>query len=57
MGASFTTPGNLYNAGILNLASGILNVTGTFTQESAGAYAVGIGGITPGSSRTAKLTT
>ena len=48
-GASFTTSGSLDNAGTVNLAAGTLNVTGNYTQESTGTYAVGIGGILPGS--------
>ena len=48
-GGSFTTAGNLDNAGTVNLAAGTLTVTGNYTQESTGTYAVGIGGISPGS--------
>ncbi len=48
-GATLTTSGNLVNDGIVDLAAGTLNVTGTYTQASAGTYDVGIGGITPGS--------
>ncbi len=47
---AFTTAGNLDNSGTIDLAAGTLNVAGTYTQESTGAYDVGIGGITPGSS-------
>ena len=47
---AFTTAGNLDNAGTIDLAPGTLNVDGTYTQESTGAYDVAIGGITPGSS-------
>ncbi|MGO9916764.1 MAG: beta strand repeat-containing protein, partial [Isosphaeraceae bacterium] len=49
-GATFTIAGNLDNAGTIDLAPGTLDVTGTYTQESTGAYDVAIGGITPGSS-------
>ncbi len=49
-GTSFTSAGNLDNAGTIDLAPGTLNVAGTYTQESAGAYDVAIGGTTPGSS-------
>ena len=48
--ATLTTSGNLDNAGTIDLAPGTLNVGGTFTQENTGAFDVGIGGTTPGSS-------
>ncbi len=48
-GASFTTVGNLDNAGTIDLAPGTLTVTGAYTQESSGAFQAGIGGATAGS--------
>jgi len=48
-GESFTTAGNLDNAGTIDLAPGTLNVTGTYSQESTGSFDVGIGGTTAGS--------
>ncbi len=48
-GGSFTTAGNLDNAGTVDLAPGTLNVTGTYTQEATGAYDVAVGGTTAGS--------
>ena len=48
-GATFTISGDLDNAGTIDLAAGTLNVPGNYTQESTGTYAVGIGGVTPGS--------
>ncbi len=46
---ALTTAGNLDNAGTIDLAPGTLNVAGTYTQESTGAFDVGVGGTTPGS--------
>ncbi len=48
-GGSFTTAGNLDNAGSIDLASGTLNVTGNYTQEASGAFEVAIGGLAAGS--------
>ncbi len=48
-GDSFSLPGNLDNAGTIDLAPGTLNVAGDYTQESTGTLAVGIGGTTSGS--------
>jgi hypothetical protein len=48
-GATLTTAGNMVNDGNVDLAAGTLNITGTYTQASTGAYSVAIGGITPGS--------
>ncbi len=47
-GGSFTTAGDLDNAGTIDLAPGTLNVTGNYTQESSGTYAVGVGGLAVG---------
>ena len=48
-GDSFSLPGNLDNAGTIDLAPGTLNVAGDYTQESTGTLAAGIGGTTSGS--------
>ena len=48
-GGSFTTAGDLDNAGTIDLAAGTLNVAGNYTQETTGAYDVAIGGLVPGS--------
>jgi hypothetical protein len=48
-GASLAPSGDLDNAGTIDLAAGTLNLSGNYTQESTGTYAVGVGGITPGS--------
>ena len=47
-GGSFPTAGNLDNAGTIDLAPGILNVTGNYTQESTGAFDVAVGGVAAG---------
>jgi hypothetical protein len=47
-GGSFTTSGDLDNAGMINLAPGTLDVTGNYTQESSGAFDVGVGGLESG---------
>jgi Bacterial Ig-like domain (group 3) len=46
-GGSFTTAGNLDNAGTISLGPGALTVTGGYTQASTGTFDEGIGGITP----------
>ena len=48
-GGSFTTAGDLDNAGTIDLAPGTLNVAGNYTQEATGAYDVGVGGLAAGS--------
>ena len=48
-GASLTTAGNLDNSGTIDLASGTLDVAGSFSQEPTGSFDVAIGGLTPGS--------
>ena len=48
-GGSFTTAGDLDNAGTIDLAAGTLNVAGNYTQEASGAYDVGVGGLAAGS--------
>ncbi len=48
-GGSFTTAGDLDNAGTIELAPGTLNISGNYTQEAAGTLAVGIGGLSAGS--------
>ena len=48
-GGSFTTAGDLDNAGTVDLAAGTLNVAGNYTQEVSGAYDVGVGGLAAGS--------
>ena len=48
-GGSFTTVGDLDNAGTIDLAAGTLNVAGSYTQELTGAYEVGVGGLAAGS--------
>ncbi len=45
-GASLSLPGNLDNAGTIDLAPGTLNVAGNYTQETTGTLGVGIGGTT-----------
>ena len=47
-GGSFTTAGDLDNAGTIGLAAGTLNVAGNYTQEVRGNYDVGVGGLGPG---------
>ncbi len=47
-GASFTTAGNLDDAGTIDLPAGTLNVKGAYTQESTGTYDVSIGGLSAG---------
>ena len=48
-GGSFTTAGDLDNAGTIDLAPGTLNIAGNYTQESSGAYDVAVGGLVAGS--------
>ena len=48
-GASLSLPGNLDNAGTIDLAPGTLKVAGNYTQETTGTLGVGIGGTTSGS--------
>ena len=47
-GGSFTTAGDLDNAGTIDLAAGTLNVAGNYTQEVSGTYGVGVGGLAAG---------
>ena len=47
-GASIAVPGNLDNAGTLELGPGTLNVAGNFTQESSGVFKNSVGGTTAG---------
>ncbi|MGO9919871.1 MAG: beta strand repeat-containing protein, partial [Isosphaeraceae bacterium] len=48
-GASFSTTGNLDNAGTIDLAAGTIGVNGTYTQETTGTYDVGVSGTSAGS--------
>ena len=48
-GVSFTSSGNLDNAGTVDLAPGTLNVNGNYTQESTGAIDLAVGGLNAGS--------
>ena len=47
-GGSFTTAGDLDNAGTIDLSPGTLTVAGNYTQESSGRYDVGVGGLAAG---------
>ena len=48
-GGSFTTAGDLDNAGTIDLVPGTLNAAGNYTQEVSGSYDVGVGGPAAGS--------
>jgi len=48
-GGSFTTAGNLDNAGALELGPATLDVTGNYTQEPTGSFDAAAGGTSPGS--------
>ncbi len=48
-GLSFATAGSLDNAGMISLAPAILDVAGSYTQESTGGFDTSVGGTTAGS--------
>jgi len=48
-GPTVSVTGNLDNAGILQLSPGSFNIAGNYTQESTGAFDVGLGGTIAGS--------
>ena len=48
-GAALSLPGNLDNAGTIDIAPGTLKVAGNYTQETTGTLGIGIGGTTSGS--------